>query len=231
MSTPALTTLSRTLLRQRPYGVLATHSQKMPDFPFASVVPYVTDAAGYPLFCMSTLAEHTQNILANPHASFLVYEGGQDVSAQARLTLVGQVLPCLLDAETKARFLRYLPDTTDYLQLGDFAFYRFIAQKLRYIGGFGHMGWHDAESLYLSQPLSHDLENQLLTAAQTQQTTWTWLGADGEGIDYLCPHPENNALLRKRLAFSFSDTQWINPDIALRNFLDQTLLTQAGTRA
>lgn len=201
MSTPALTTLSRALLRQRPYGTLATHSQHLPDFPFASVVPYVTDANGCPWFCMSQLAEHTQNVLANPKASFLVYAGQPHVQSQARVSLLGQVLAATPDAATHARFLRYLPDTAQYLSLGDFAFYRFVAEKLRYIGGFGHMGWHDASHLLLEQPLTSAAETACITAATQQYPNWTWLGADREGIDYQTP-----SQTRGRLVFPISST-------------------------
>ncbi len=45
---------ARQLLLKEYRGVLSTHSQAMPGFPFGSVVPYCLDANGWPLilcFC------------------------------------------------------------------------------------------------------------------------------------------------------------------------------------
>src|SRR5207244_12810414 len=65
-------------------------------YPFASVVASAVGSGGQPLFLFSRLAEHTQNLGADPRASLLVCEAppsGKAVSplALARVTLVGEV--------------------------------------------------------------------------------------------------------------------------------------------
>ncbi|PYO20868.1 MAG: hypothetical protein DMD88_10385, partial [Candidatus Rokuibacteriota bacterium] len=78
-------------------GTLATLSRRHPGHPFASVMPYALDGAGRPLFLISSMAMHTQNLQADPRASLLVTQPGLgperqesgDPLARARLTLMG----------------------------------------------------------------------------------------------------------------------------------------------
>ena len=49
-------------------------SRKHPGWPFGSVMPYALDEAGRPLFLISSMAMHTQNLVEDAHASLLVTE-------------------------------------------------------------------------------------------------------------------------------------------------------------
>src|SRR6202451_1604640 len=62
----------RTLVHLGRVGSLSTLSRKQQGFPFGSVMPYGLDAAGHPIFLISTMAMHTQNLHAEPRASLLV---------------------------------------------------------------------------------------------------------------------------------------------------------------
>jgi heme iron utilization protein len=53
-------------------GTFSTLSRKQPGFPFGSVMPYGLDDQGRPIFLVSTLAMHTQNLKADTRASLLV---------------------------------------------------------------------------------------------------------------------------------------------------------------
>ena len=55
-------------------------------------MPYALDAAGRPLFLISTMAMHTQNLEADPRASLLVTQPDWtgDPLAAGRLTLMGE---------------------------------------------------------------------------------------------------------------------------------------------
>ena len=53
-------------------GSLSTLSRKQAGFPFGSVMPYGLDDHGRPLFLISTMAMHTQNLQADRGASLLV---------------------------------------------------------------------------------------------------------------------------------------------------------------
>lgn len=50
-------------------GVLSTHSQAHPGYPFGSVVPYCLDNVGFPLLLLSHLAQHTRNLMAEPRCA------------------------------------------------------------------------------------------------------------------------------------------------------------------
>ncbi|MCK7498259.1 MAG: pyridoxamine 5'-phosphate oxidase family protein [Comamonadaceae bacterium] len=71
--------------------MLASHTTALPGYPYASILPFAPDQESHPVFLVSGLAEHTQNLLADPRASFLVWDGGDgSVLTGARLTLVGK---------------------------------------------------------------------------------------------------------------------------------------------
>src|SRR5580700_5352671 len=86
---------ARTLVYLGRVGTLSTHSRKLPGFPFGSVMPYALDERGRPIFLISTMAMHTQNMLADSHASLLVTqpEAGGDPLGASRVTVMGDVLP------------------------------------------------------------------------------------------------------------------------------------------
>lgn len=135
-------------LRTTRSGVLSTFSSKFAGYPFGSVAPFVLDHSGQPVILISTIAEHTQNIIANPKVSLLVFAGDDDLQANARLTLIGQAVK--IDKENdnlRARYLRYLPQAASYFDMHDFNFYRIEIAQVRYIAGFGKMCWLSGNSL------------------------------------------------------------------------------------
>src|SRR2546423_10516926 len=92
---PAFAERARTLMYLGRIGSLSTVSRKQPGFPFGSVMPYGLDDHGRPIFLSSTMAMHTQNLQADPHASLLVTQQGTDGEplGASRVTLLGNVLP------------------------------------------------------------------------------------------------------------------------------------------
>ena len=69
-------------------GILSTHSAKFDGYPFGSVAPFVLNHQGMPTILISTIAEHTKNIIQNAHVSLVVFENENDLQANARLTLL-----------------------------------------------------------------------------------------------------------------------------------------------
>src|SRR3954449_7087061 len=91
---PSFAERARTLLYLGRVGGLSTVSRKQPGFPFGSVMPYGLDDHGRPIFLISTMAMHTQNLQADPRASLLVtQDDGGDPLGASRVTLLGNVLP------------------------------------------------------------------------------------------------------------------------------------------
>jgi putative heme iron utilization protein len=138
---------ARRLLRQCRHGALATLSQRLAGYPFATVVPYVPDHSGRPLLLISGLAEHTKNLRQDPRTSLMVHAGVEDVLAAARVTCAGRAerledpVPHLVQ-----RYLRYLPKARALLDFGDFAFYRIEPEALHWVGGFGDIQWLAADA-------------------------------------------------------------------------------------
>ena len=173
------------LLHRCTFGALATHSRAQPGYPFATVLPFVPDHQHRPVFLISGLAEHTRNIRDNPRASFLVFEpGAEDVQTGARLTIVGEMAPISPDPALRARFLRYRPDAERLLELGDFAFFYLEPRQLRYIGGFGQMGWVEAPTPPAAMCLDAAAESMLLSQTPSAlPKDITLLGIDPLGAD------------------------------------------------
>src|SRR5271166_4881201 len=73
---PSFAERARTLMHLGRIGTLSTQSRKQPGFPFGSLMPYALDGQGRPVFLISTMAMHTQNLQADPRASLLVTEPG-----------------------------------------------------------------------------------------------------------------------------------------------------------
>ena len=173
------------LLHQAAFGVLATQSTQLPGYPFASILPFVPDERHRPVFLISALAEHTKNLLADLRASFLVTsQDGKNVLTAARLTIIGDVMPVDASPELLARYLRYHPDARQYLELGDFAFFRLNPRRARYVAGFGQMGWVDEAEWAngLALPLADETNfYQMLIAALPMGIRL--LGLDRYGTD------------------------------------------------
>lgn len=140
---------ARTLLHISRQGVLSTHSKKRGGYPFGSVMPYALDGFGRPVFLVSSMAMHTQNLALNPRASLFVAdpEAFSDPLGAARLTLLGDAVRVPQDELPVARelYLSRHDNARYYAGFKDFSFWRLEPLDLYYIGGFGVMGWVDVE--------------------------------------------------------------------------------------
>lgn len=144
-------------------GALATHSAALPGYPFATAVPFAPDKRHRPVLLISRLAEHTQNLAADPRASLLLRRPLAE-GEMMRVTLVGKVQPIVADRELVARYLRFQPEAERFLQLGDFAFHRLEPETVRIIGGFAQAGWLDGQRLTEAPPLSAEREAAFLAS-------------------------------------------------------------------
>jgi len=153
---PSFAERARTLIHLGRIGSLSTQSRKQPGFPFGSVMPYGLDERGQPVFLISTMAMHTQNLQADPRASLLVTQadGGGDPLGAARVTVLGNVLK-VAQSETAAVRKLYLASYTNskyWVDYEDFSFYRMAVVDVYYVGGFGVMGWISASDYEGAQP-------------------------------------------------------------------------------
>lgn len=153
---PSFAERARTLMYLGRVGSLSTLSRKRPGFPFGSVMPYALDESGCPIFLISTMAMHTQNLLADPRASLLVTQADADVDplGASRVTLVGNVLAVPEPEVAAARklYLDRYENSKHWVDFEDFSFYRTEVVDVYYVGGFGVMGWITASEYGQAQP-------------------------------------------------------------------------------
>jgi heme oxygenase (biliverdin-IX-beta and delta-forming) len=150
---PSLAERARTLASIARIGSLSTHSRKCPGFPFGSMMPFAIDDAGRPVFFISSMAMHTQNLLQDPRASLLITppEVSGDPLGAARLTIVGTagIAPA---AEVSELYLSHHETARHWQDYTDFAYYRLDAAAVYFIGGFGVMGWIPPEEYAAAAP-------------------------------------------------------------------------------
>src|SRR5579872_7183859 len=153
---PSFAERARTLAHLGRIGSLSTLSRKQPGFPFGSVMPYGLDERGRPIFLISTMAMHTQNLQADSRASLLLTQpdAGGDPLGASRVTLVGNVLqvPELQVAGARELYLARYANSRYWVDFEDFSFYRMEIVDVYYVGGFGVMGWVPAADYASAQP-------------------------------------------------------------------------------
>ncbi len=140
---------ARTLVYLARTGTLSTLSLKHPGHPFGSLMPYALDGRGCPLFLISTMAMHTQNLQADRRASLLVTQPGWtgDPLAAGRATLMGEAVLLAESSALEARttYLARHPNAAYWVDFEDFHFYRLEVADVYFVGGFAAMDWVGAE--------------------------------------------------------------------------------------
>src|ERR1700728_5068455 len=121
---PSFAERARTLLHLGRVGSLSTLSRKRPGFPFGSLMPYALDGEGRPLFLISTMAMHTQNLQQDARASLLVTqpEAEGDPLGAARVTVVGNAATLAAPdvADARALYLDRHPNSKYWVDFDDF---------------------------------------------------------------------------------------------------------------
>jgi putative heme iron utilization protein len=153
---PTFAERARTLVYLGRVGSLSTLSRKQQGFPFGSVMPYGLDDHANPVFLISTMAMHTQNVQADPRSSLLVTQPDTigDPLGASRVTLLGNILPVPVPdvAEARKLYLVRYANSKYWVDFDDFSFYRMDVVDVYYVGGFGVMGWVAASEYYRGQP-------------------------------------------------------------------------------
>jgi putative heme iron utilization protein len=142
---------ARALLRKERVGVLSTLSLRHAGWPYGTLVPYALSARGEPLLLLSGLAQHTQNLEADPRASLLVFDGAaaaEDPRTSPRVTLVGRVerVDAAGEPEARDRYLAWHGSARGLLQL-DFSLYVLEVDEAQFVGGFAAAGFFPGAAL------------------------------------------------------------------------------------
>ncbi|MBL8834560.1 MAG: DUF2470 domain-containing protein [Rhodospirillales bacterium] len=112
--------------------------------PYSSLVQVAFDHDAAPILLISTLAEHTKNLLVDPRCS-LLFDGtaglaepltGPRVSLQGTARQTG-------DARLAERYLARFPGARMYAGFKDFAFWKVVPARAHLVAGFGRIRWFD----------------------------------------------------------------------------------------
>jgi putative heme iron utilization protein len=152
---PTFADRARTLVYLGRVGSLSTLSRKQEGFPFGSVMPYGLDDHANPVFLISTMAMHTQNVQGDPRSSLLVTQPDTigDPLGASRVMLLGNILPVPAPEVVEARklYLSRYASSKYWVDFDDFSFYQMGVVDVYYVGGFGVMGWVSASEYYGAQ--------------------------------------------------------------------------------
>jgi putative heme iron utilization protein len=113
-------------------------------FPFVSMVPFALSVDGRTFYVhVSGLAQHTQDMIADPRVGLLVTESeetGTPPQALARLSVQGRAREIPRDSTeygvARGVYLRRFPDTEPMFGLPDFSLFAITPLGARFIGGF-----------------------------------------------------------------------------------------------
>ena len=146
----------RTLLSIASTGTLSTLSRRHAGFPFGSLMPFALDDGGRPLFLISSMAVHTQNLSSDRRCSlFVAQENAEgDPLGAARATLLGSCEPVPSEdvASVRKTYLSRHANSRYWVDFSDFRFFRLAPVDIYYVGGFGVMGWVDAAEFRAACP-------------------------------------------------------------------------------
>ncbi|KAG8462074.1 hypothetical protein KFE25_011524 [Diacronema lutheri] len=121
------------------YAVLSTLCKADEGYPAGAVVGFAPGADGLPIFFLSSISGHTQDLLASSKASLTVTAGNFDGADSARVNLLGDVRKLTEPADVAAAREVYLAKHKDayWIDFGDFAAFRMTElRKVRFVGGF-----------------------------------------------------------------------------------------------
>ncbi|WP_170333525.1 HugZ family protein [Ruegeria arenilitoris] len=134
--------LARDLIESVTFGALAT-LQPGKAVPSVSRIALATDEAGGLITLISTLADHTRALHANPACALLIGEPGEagDPLTHPRLTLHAEARFVARDSAEhgtlRTRYLALRPKAKLYVDFTDFGFVHFEISEAVLNGGFG----------------------------------------------------------------------------------------------
>ena len=189
---PSPAAIARATLRAAATATLAT-LDRASGHPFASLVQTATMPDGAPILLVSSLAQHTRNLVADGRASLLVDSRetpGQEPLTLPRVTLVGTARPVLPQetALARARYLARHPGAAMFADFSDFGYWRLDVESGHLIQGFGRIvELAAADIIAISACVNATAEQEVaLIAALNGRLGGTGLavgGIDVDGVD------------------------------------------------
>lgn len=138
---------ARQLFASERHGTLCTAHAAHGGWPFGSVVPYAVLPSGEPVVLLAEIAEHTRNIAADPRVTLFVIDAKSadrpQAGARAALMARAEIASGAAAPVAQAAYLDRFPEARGHFSSHGFAFYVLRVERIRWIAGFGSMGWID----------------------------------------------------------------------------------------
>lgn len=195
---------ARQLMRSVRSATLATAAHDAAGWPYASLVTTACDIDGSPILFLSTLADHTRNLAADPRASLLFEAATRRSNPQTgpRVSVVGTIGPAD-EPRLRRRFLARHPAADLYAGFADFGIFQMHVQRAHYVGGFARAAWIEAQRFCIPAELGaafaagedealallndrHGAALQALAGKTMRRGAWTAAGLDPDGCDLQC---------------------------------------------
>ena len=149
--------MARRLVRTLDGGILSTISVDVPGYPFGSVTPYAMTHDGRVVIYVSSIAQHTANILADPKVCLTVASapgGSSNRQALGRVTVIGdaELVPAAHIDRVSERYFQFFPESRSYASTHDFHFYWIEPRRIRHIAGFGQIFWVETQDWLQEAP-------------------------------------------------------------------------------
>lgn len=147
---------ARSFFQQNRIALLSTISPGNDGAPFGSIIPYDISDAGDFIIYVSLIAEHYKNLAKDSRGSILAanYWAYDDPQAFGRATALCR-FSLVADSDRAAvqqSYLRRFPDSINYEIAHNFVFLRGAPERIRWIKGFGEMGWIDGAQYRSASP-------------------------------------------------------------------------------
>ena len=116
-------------------------------------MPYAADDYGRPVFFISSMAMHTQNLEQDPRASLLITQpdiAGDPLGA-ARVSIIGAADKTAAE-QVRELYLSRNKSAKLWQDYSDFTYYRLEVNTVYFIGGFGVMGWVSVDDYRNAKP-------------------------------------------------------------------------------
>lgn len=147
--------IAKNFLILQNFGVLSSISVSQGGYPFGSVVPYSIDEESRFIIYISLIAEHYKNLSSDPRASLTVIDplGIHDPQAHPRATVLLKFaeVPTSAQSGILTSYLKSFPNPIDSSISGNFRFFIGSPERIRWIGGFGDVGWVEGEAYRLAE--------------------------------------------------------------------------------
>jgi len=129
-------------------AVLSTTSVDKPGYPFGSIVPYDIDNQARIIIQVADISQHFKNLTADHRGSIIVTDqfGSHDPQAHARATVLADfsAVPSDEFEEVGWSYKGRFPESLERERAHGFLYLRGVPTAVRWIGGFGEIGWISA---------------------------------------------------------------------------------------